>query len=102
MICNTFKGMKGVTCSTAQGRPTIGASLRSNPSGALYLFPKMKGAPKNYCRGLLEETGICVVPGSGFGTLNEFHIRTTFLPKEEDLEEMLSKWKAYHNKVVKA
>ena len=35
----------------------------------------------DYCMALLEETGICVVPGSGFGQLpGTLHFRTTFLP----------------------
>jgi alanine transaminase len=33
-----------------------------------------------YCLKLLEATGVCVVPGSGFGQKEgTFHFRTTFL-----------------------
>ena len=35
-----------------------------------------------YAFNLLEETGICVIPGSGFGQMPEtFHFRTTILPQ---------------------
>ncbi len=40
-----------------------------------------------YCISLLEETGICVVPGSGFGQKEgTFHFRTTILPPESDIK----------------
>ena len=35
-----------------------------------------------YAFSLLEETGICVIPGSGFGQQqNTYHFRTTILPQ---------------------
>ena len=62
-----FKALDGVSCNEAQG--------------ALYLFPQIslpdkalkaaedagKAPDAFYCLELLKETGICVVPGSGFG-----------------------------------
>lgn len=60
----------------------------------MYLFPTIKlprkaveAAKKEgrqtdefYCLRLLDATGICVVPGSGFGQApNTLHFRTTFL-----------------------
>jgi len=52
-----------------------------------------------YCLALLEETGICCVPGSGFhqkpGT---YHFRTTFLPPEDKLAEALVRFKAFHER----
>ena len=38
-----------------------------------------------YCMELLEHTGICLVPGSGFGQKKgTYHFRTTFLAPEID------------------
>ena len=66
----------------------------SNLQGAMYLFPTInlpkkaikaaEDAGKNpdefYCLRLLDRTGICVVPGSGFGQKEgTLHFRTTFL-----------------------
>ena len=62
-----FQSLKGVSCNEAQG--------------ALYLFPQIdlpekavkaaedagKAPDAFYCLELLKNTGICVVPGSGFG-----------------------------------
>jgi alanine transaminase len=50
-----------------------------------------------YCMALLEETGICVVPGSGFGQLPKtMHFRTTFLPPKEDINILVEKMKNFH------
>ena len=50
-----------------------------------------------YCLGLLDATGISMVPGSGFGQEpGTFHIRTTILPSEKDLAEMVVDFKAFH------
>lgn len=78
------------------------------PQGGMYLFPKLtlpESAIKEailagyepdeyYCHRLLDSTGICVVPGTGFrqkpGT---YHIRTTFLPAGT---EWIQRWKEFH------
>ncbi len=50
-----------------------------------------------YCLALLEETGICVVPGSGFGQLpGTLHFRTTFLPPREDIRELVARLRDFH------
>jgi aspartate/methionine/tyrosine aminotransferase len=52
-----------------------------------------------YCLRLLEETGICVVPGSGFGQQpHTLHFRTTFLPPREEIAELVERLKAFHEK----
>jgi aspartate/methionine/tyrosine aminotransferase len=56
----------------------------------------------DYCMALLEETGICVVPGSGFGQLpGTLHFRTTFLPPKEEIHEFVDKLKIFHLSYVK-
>jgi alanine transaminase len=75
-----FAEMEGVECG--------------DPQGSMYLFPTIHVPPKAveaakaegrtpdefYCMRLLEATGICVVPGSGFGQKEgTLHFRTTFL-----------------------
>ena len=55
----------------------------------------------DYCMSLLEETGICVVPGSGFGQLpGTLHFRTTFLPPRDEMEELVEKMKVFHKGYV--
>ena len=64
------------------------------PEGAFYAFPKldMKKLDIDFVQGLIRETGVVVVHGSGFGQLpGTQHIRVVFLPNEEILT------KAYKN-----
>jgi len=55
-----------------------------------------------YCMELLEATGVCVVPGSGFlqrdGT---FHFRTTILPPEDDMDDVINKFRSFHAEFTK-
>jgi alanine transaminase len=55
-----------------------------------------------YCFELLEKTGICLVPGSGFhqrpGT---FHFRTTILPPVNEIKSLLAKLKVFHEDFLK-
>jgi alanine transaminase len=55
-----------------------------------------------YCMALLEETGICVVPGSGFGQKpGTLHFRTTFLPKQEDIEQLVDRLNTFHQHYIR-
>jgi aspartate/methionine/tyrosine aminotransferase len=83
-----------------------------NPSsGAMYAFPsvklpqtwiklcKEKGIPADtqYCLDLLDATGICVVPGSGFGQVEgTYHFRTTFLPQEDKMDGVNERLGKFH------
>lgn len=70
-------------------------------TGAMYAFPTIK-LPKGrnddeYCMALLECTGVCVVPGSGFGQMaGTAHFRTTILPPIDQLEEVVKKIAEFH------
>ena len=79
--------------------------------GAMYAFPTVdlpagaiaaaKAAGKTadvfYALATLEETGIVMVPGSGFGQKDgTWHFRTTFLPPEEDMDNVIERFSAFH------
>jgi alanine transaminase len=50
-----------------------------------------------YCREMLEETGIVVVPGSGFWQKDgTFHFRTTILPPNEAMSNMVKSLTTFH------
>ena len=89
------------------------------PEGAMYAFVKFELPPDphidvramspeqhseyeakrdtEYCLALLEEKGICVVPGSGFGQVaGTLHFRTTFLPPSDEIEDVVVKLKEFH------
>ncbi len=76
--------------------------IQCNPvAGAMYAFPRITLPPgvtdDEYCLALLEETGICVVSGSGFGQdPGTAHFRTTILPPMDEIEAVVSRLAAFH------
>lgn len=85
--------------------------------GAMYSFPQIKLPPKAiaaakeagkapdvfYCLKLLEATGISTVPGSGFGQKEGvFHLRTTILPPEEEMPEIMKSFKIFNDDFMAA
>ncbi|XP_033841915.1 alanine aminotransferase 2-like [Periophthalmus magnuspinnatus] len=92
-----FNTIPGFTCNPVQG--------------AMYTFPRISLPAKAidkakeegkvpdmyYCMRLLEEEGICLVPGSGFGQRDgTYHFRMTILPPAEKLKIVLDKIKNFH------
>ena len=72
-------------------------------AGAMYAFPRLElGAgqtDEQYCLALLEQTGICVVPGTGFGQApGTWHFRTTILPPVEQIERVVQRIGDFHRK----
>jgi aspartate/methionine/tyrosine aminotransferase len=70
-------------------------------AGAMYAFPRIDLPPGvtdvEYCMALLEETGICVVDGSGFGQKpGTWHLRTTILPPLDRIEEVVRWMGEFH------
>ena len=60
------------------------------PEGAFYAFPRLHidGSDDEFVRGLIRETGVVVVPGSGFGERpGTKHFRVVYLAPEEVLEK---------------
>ncbi|KAJ1653277.1 alanine transaminase [Dispira simplex] len=100
-LCEAFNSMENVTCNSAQG--------------AMYLFPSVKLPTKAitaaeaagkkpdefYCLRMLEATGVCVIPGSGFGQKdNTYHFRSTFLPPEDLFDNFITKLQAFHSEFM--
>lgn len=84
--------------------------------GALYAFPTItlpaklvaeaarvdKSPDVVYALALLESTGICVVPGSGFGQKEgTFHFRTTILPSEKEMVGVMKRFNKFHEAYMK-
>jgi len=101
LVADTLNSIEGITCNTVQG--------------AMYAFPQIKfpekalaaaaeaGQPADvfYAFQLLEATGICIIPGSGFGQQpGTFHFRTTILPQKDMINEMLGRLKEFHIKFL--
>ena len=64
------------------------------PRGAFYAFPRLEieGSDASFVRELITQTGVVVVPGSGFGQApGTQHFRVVFLPPEDVLKEAYTK-----------
>ncbi|XP_054355326.1 alanine aminotransferase 1 isoform X2 [Pongo pygmaeus] len=94
-----FNEAPGISCNPVQGAmysfPRVQLPLRAvERAQELGLAPDMF-----FCLRLLEETGICVVPGSGFGQREgTYHFRMTILPPLEKLRLLLEKLSRFHAK----
>ena len=86
------------------------------PQGAMYIFPnvtlpekfvekaKSMGKPADFlwAKYMLEQAGVCVVPGSGFGQKpGTYHFRTTFLADKESLKEAVGRMKTVQENIIK-
>lgn len=101
LVVETFNSIKGISCNRV--------------AGAMYAFPRIELPEKAiraaeeagckpdffYLKALLEEAGICVVPGSGFGQRpGTYHFRTTILPQPDTFEEMMDRFKKFHTSFI--
>lgn len=85
----------------ASGLNAINGVECNEVKGAMYAFPKIKipegKSDSEYCMALLEATGICVVPGSGFGQIpGTAHFRTTILPPTAKIRSVVEKFAEFH------
>ena len=87
-----LNGVEGIRCNRV--------------AGAMYAFPQIRLPPgvtdADWCLALLEETGICVVPGSGFGQdAGTWHFRTTILPPMDRIEAVVRRIAEFHEKFTR-
>lgn len=101
LTTDTLNALEGVTCNAVQG--------------AMYAFPRIRLPPKAiavakekgmepdffYCLSLLEEKGICFVPGSGFGQKpGTYHFRTTILPSVPVMRQAMVNLADFHKEFL--
>lgn len=101
LLVGALNELEGVTCNPAEGAMYLFPRIRL-PARAVQEAARLGKAPDAfYCINLLEETGICVVPGSGFGQKNgTFHFRTTFLPPEDKIQGVSRDIAAFHKRFM--
>uniref|UniRef100_A0AAZ3RJ41 Alanine aminotransferase 1 n=1 Tax=Oncorhynchus tshawytscha TaxID=74940 RepID=A0AAZ3RJ41_ONCTS len=92
----------GITCNPVQGAMYSFPNI-SLPQKAIKEAKALGQAPDMfYCMKMLEETGICLVPGSGFGQKDgTYHFRMTILPPTDKLKLLLAKVKEFHQKFTR-
>ncbi|KFA79088.1 hypothetical protein S40288_07031 [Stachybotrys chartarum IBT 40288] len=79
-LYDAFKDMEGVECGEPQGSMYLFPTIRL-PAKAVEAAQKEGRKPDEfYCHRMLDATGVCTVPGSGFGQADGTqHFRVTFL-----------------------
>jgi aspartate/methionine/tyrosine aminotransferase len=87
LLAEGLNRIEGITCNVI--------------AGAMYAFPSITLPPGrtdfDYAMALLEQTGICVVPGSGFGQAEgTAHFRTTILPPTDKLRQVVAALGEFH------
>ena len=118
MLSKALNALPGMSCNSIEGAmyafPTIKLPsklfdhrfylvLCLQSGKAVKKAEELEVAPDAfYCSQLLEETGIVVVPGSGFGQADgTFHFRTTILPPEDSLQGVVERLKVFHEDFLK-
>ena len=106
-----FQSLKRRAIRLAAALNKIDGVSVNSPQGAMYLFVNVRMPPKAvdeaarrkvapdflYCDELLDQTGIVVVPGSGFLQVpGTHHFRTTFLPPEEQIDRVAEVFGKFH------
>ncbi len=74
------------------------------PEGAFYAFPRLHTDQPDavFVAELIKETGVVIVPGSGFGQVpGTQHFRVVFLPNEKILEKAYKNIGEFYKKVQK-
>ena len=92
-----FNAIDGFSCQQAQGAMYCFPSVKL-PEGAIEAAKAQNMSPDTlYAISLLEKTGICVVPASGFGQEEgRFGFRTTFLPSEDEMLKVVKSVENHH------
>lgn len=79
-LWRAFEKMEGVECGEPQGSMYLFPTIRIPERAAEAARAEGRTPDEFYSMRLLEATGVCVVPGSGFGQKEgSLHFRTTFL-----------------------
>lgn len=101
MVAQTFNSIEGFTCNPVQGAMYAFPQIKL-PAKAIEAAKKAGQAPDVfYAFQLLESTGVCIVPGSGFGQKpGTYHFRTTILPQTDKLKHMLELFRDFHVKFL--
>lgn len=102
LLYEAFCKMEDVKCNKPQGAMYLFPSLVFTKEKYPYLFEKaheLNLTPDEfYATELLESTGICCVPGNGFGQVpGTYHVRTTFLAPGT---EWIDLWAKFHGEFV--
>jgi len=97
-LYEAFKQMEGVEVGEPQGSMYLFPTIAIPEEAAKAAKEANRSPDEFYCLRLLDATGICVVPGSGFGQKpGTLHLRTTFLAPGTD---WVGRWTKFHKEFL--
>lgn len=101
IITTGLNSIPGFSCQEAAGAMYSFPAVEL-PDGAIKAAEEKGMAPDTlYALSLLESTGVCVVPASGFGQEEgRWGFRTTFLPSEDEMERAVGLMAKHHEEFV--
>ena len=82
-----FADRRRIIVAALNGLPGVGCAV---PGGAFYAFPNIAGTgwqADALADTLLEETGVAVLAGGGFGALGDGYLRVSYADSAENLRE---------------
>jgi len=93
-------------CEIQQRRDTLVSTLDAlpglevqAPGAGLYLWIRLQGSTddKTYCRELMDDTGICIAPGSIYGQHGVGFVRVSLVASLHDLNEVTHRWQQWED-----
>ncbi|XP_041453917.1 alanine aminotransferase 1-like [Lytechinus variegatus] len=101
VVADGFNSLEGVKCNAVMGAMYSFPSI-SLPRKAIEKAKELGKQPDLfYAEHFLEEAGVCVVPGSGFGQREgTYHFRMTILPSVELIHDVMERFKTFHTRFM--
>lgn len=101
LVEKAYGSIDGVECNPVQGAMYAFPQIHL-PAKAVEKAKSLGQAPDFfYAMQLLESTGVCIVPGSGFGQKDgTYHFRTTILPQTALMADMLERFSGFHRQFL--
>ncbi|KAJ0178032.1 hypothetical protein K1T71_005855 [Dendrolimus kikuchii] len=98
----TFNSIPGFFCNPIDGAMFAYPRIEIPAKAQQHAVDNGMTPDEFYCLRLLEETGVCVVPGTGFGQLpGTFHFRTTILHPRQEFDHMMASIRRFHVNFIK-
>jgi aspartate aminotransferase len=89
-LCATYAERRAEVTEALASMPAI---TLPDPQGAFYAFPRIEGMTDSaaFTARLVNDTGLALAPGAGFGAAGEGHVRLCFAVTRETLTEALAR-----------
>jgi alanine transaminase len=101
-LVDGLNAIDGITCNPAEGAMYAFPNVTIPPKAIAYAEQHDMTPDNLYALSLLDETGICVVPASGFGQKEgRYGFRTTFLPPDEKMMPAIEMFATHHRNFCK-